>query len=101
MAAKNKGGAPKGNNNARRAKLWRAALERALARAVKKGDRTVERGLDPIADAVVRQAMAGEKDAWAEIANRLDGRHVTPIAGDDEVPLIPESIEVILVKPKK
>lgn len=92
-------GAPKGNTNARRGHMWRDALERALARAVKSGSKTVERGLDPIADKVVGNALNGDRDSWQEIANRLDGKHTTVLANDDDNPLVPDEIVVRLVRP--
>jgi len=94
------GGAPQGNSNAKRAKLWRAALERALARAVKKGSKTVEKGLDPIADKVVANALNGDSESWKEIANRLDGKHTTVLANDEDNPLVPDEIVVRVVRPK-
>lgn len=65
-------GAPKGNQNGRKAKRWENALTRALARVAE--GKGFEAGLDPIADKVVAQAMAGDRGAWQEIANRLDGK---------------------------
>jgi hypothetical protein len=93
--------APKGNNNAGKGKQWREALERALARSVKGKVKSIENGLDPIANIVVRNALNGDREAWQEIANRLDGRPVTPIAGDEDVPLFPTDINVHVVKPGK
>ena len=91
-------GAPKGNTNAKRGHLWRDALERALARQVKDGDKTIEKGLDPIADKVVKAAVNGEKDAWQEIANRLDGKHAQAItlAGDEDKPVITRIERVVI-----
>jgi hypothetical protein len=66
-------GAPKGNQNGRKAKRWENALTRALARI--SAGKGFEAGLDPIADKVVSLAINGDKDAWQEIANRLDGKH--------------------------
>lgn len=42
--------------------------------------------------------MEGEKEAWQEIANRLDGKPAQVITGEDG-PLIPASISVTFVKP--
>lgn len=74
-------GAQPGNQNARKAKLWEQALKRALARAA---GSTVDAGLDKIADKVVAQAMNGDKDAWDEIAVRIDGKPAQAIIGGDE-----------------
>lgn len=73
--------APIGNQNAVKAKQWQKALERALARAGTEG--TIESGLAPIADTVVKLARAGDKDAWREIGDRLDGKPAQAITGED------------------
>ncbi len=46
--------------------------------------------LRKIAETVVTQALAGNKDAWKEIGDRLDGRAVQPIAGDVDLNLTVE-----------
>lgn len=76
--------APLGNQNAAKGKRWQKALERALAHA---GEGDVDNGLLPIAKAVVVAAMAGDKDAWKEIGDRLDGKPSQTIQGDAENPL--------------
>lgn len=75
-------GAPVGNQNAKKAKLWEGALKRALARAAG----SVELGLDKIADNCVAEALTGDKDARVEIACRMDGKpaQAVTVAGDDE-----------------
>jgi len=73
-----------GNQYAAKAKRWQKALERALARA---GDGDVDSGLNPIADQVVSAAMAGDRDAWREIGDRLDGKPAQAIIGDPDNPL--------------
>lgn len=65
-----RGGQP-GNRNAVRAKLYRDALKRALAR---KGDGEIEKGLNKVADRLVAEALKGEGWAIREIGDRLDGR---------------------------
>jgi hypothetical protein len=62
--------APLGNNNAGKAKRWQKALERALARSY--GD--VDSGLTEIAAIVVESASKGDREAWTEIGNRIDGK---------------------------
>lgn len=87
-------GAQPGNQNARKAKIWEQALKRALARA---SNATVDAGLDKIADTVVSQAMEGNKDAWQEIGQRLDGKVPQAlIGGDDED--APIKVEQILIR---
>lgn len=68
-------GAPNGNKNAIRGKVWRDALDKAIKQYVNKKN-GIERGqaLFKIATGVVEMALAGNKDAIQEIGNRLDGR---------------------------
>lgn len=68
-------GAPLGNQNA--SKQWKKSLEKALARL---GGSDVESGLAIIADKVVNSAAAGDKDAWKDIADRLDGKPAQSVA---------------------
>jgi hypothetical protein len=77
-------GAPVGNTNGAKAKRWQKAIERALARAG--GD--IDAGLAPIADSVVAAARSGDKDAWREIGDRLDGKPAQTIQGDDNAPIV-------------
>lgn len=72
-------GAPKGNKNASKAKDWEHTLRRVLTSfelTNEKGEITLKRGeaLRKIAEQCVLQALAGDKDARQEIANRLDGK---------------------------
>lgn len=62
--------AAKGNRYAAKAKRWEEALLKALARSAG----SIEAGLAPIADNVVKFALAGDKDAIRELADRIDGR---------------------------
>jgi hypothetical protein len=71
--------APIGNQNAIKAKRWQKALERALARL---GAGDVDMGLNGIADRVVSLAQAGDKDAWKEIGDRLDGKPAQSVSID-------------------
>jgi hypothetical protein len=90
-------GAPVGNQNASRAKKWREAIMRALAR--KSG--TVELGLDAAADKLATLAIDdGDKWALEEIGNRLDGRPAQALIGgdDDDPPLKFQKVERVLVR---
>lgn len=90
-------GAPLGNQNGAKAKRWQKALERALARA---SNKDVDSGLDEIADQVVNRARAGDKDAWKEVADRMDGKvpqgleHSGPDGGQIE-----QSLAVTFIDP--
>ena len=79
--------APAGNQNAKKAKRWASALDRALARAGE--GQGFEAGLDRVADQVVAAALTGDKDAWKEIGDRQDGKvaQSLTVAGDPENPL--------------
>lgn len=73
---KNRGGAPLGNQNARKPKEWQAALKWAL----KKYERgSVKQGmaLREIAMGCVERALAGDEFSIKEIGNRLDGKPAT------------------------
>ena len=90
---------PLGNQNAKKGKRWRDALWKALARYssddVKSGE-----ALDKVAEKGVICALAGDKDAWNEIGNRLDGKPAQAIIGGegDDPPLVIRGI-VELVRP--
>lgn len=102
-------GAPVGNQNRSKHRRWRDALERSLARLADAVDeenyeleRGIMRGLDLVADRVVQQACDGQKDAWLEIANRLDGRPVQALAVEDETDdtALPTRIELRVIRPQ-
>jgi hypothetical protein len=88
--------APEGNKNAAKGKKWQKALEKALARI---GDGDMEVGLSKVADKVVAAAADGDKDAWKDIADRLDGKpaQTTTLAGDPDNPLVIDKIERVIV----
>jgi hypothetical protein len=79
------GGAPLGNQNAVRAKRWREAILRALARA---SGKDIDAGLDAAADKLVALAHSGDKWALEELGNRVDGKPPQAIVGDDDSPPI-------------
>lgn len=80
-------GAPIGNQNAAKAKEWELALKRAMAR---KANGDFRGTLDEIAAVVVDAALMGEKDAWREVADRMDGKPAQgmTVSGDPEKPLV-------------
>lgn len=77
-------GAPLGNQNA--SKQWKKSIEKALARL---GNSDIDAGLAIIADKVVKSAAEGDKDAWKDIADRLDGKPAQSVtlSGDEENPV--------------
>lgn len=79
-------GAPVGNQNGAKAKEWAQSLQRAMARRAE-GDFRVT--LAEIADVVVGKALDGDKDAWREIADRMDGKtaQAVTVGGDAENPI--------------
>jgi hypothetical protein len=89
--------APVGNQNAKRAAKWRDALERALS--ARDGDKPGST-LFHIADRAIGEALAGDKDARAEIANRLDGKPAQSVTlgNEDGEPFKVQGI-VDLVRP--
>lgn len=94
-------GAPVGNQNAKKAKRWQDALVKALARFESaEGQIAAGQALDKIAEMVVMKALGGDKDAIAEIGNRLDGKPAQAIVGGDEddPPLMVKGV-IELVRP--
>jgi len=76
--------APEGNHNYVKGKRWKKALEKALARI---GEGDIDVGLSKVADKVISAAAEGDRDAWKEVSERMDGKTATVIAGDEENPL--------------
>ena len=86
-------GAQPGNQNAAKARKWRAAIQRALAR--KSG--SVDSGLDTAADKLVTLMHEGDKWAIDHVADRLDGKVPQAIIGGDEDDA-PVRVEQILIR---
>lgn len=74
------GGAPLGNQNARKAKLWNQALERALTKRGKGDmiaalDELAEKFLDAVEEMTIPTEKRGPSIAgFSELADRLDGK---------------------------
>ena len=93
-------GAPVGNQNGRKAKLWADAIKRALAKLGPEGERTVEAGLSRLADKLIAAAEAGDPWALKEIGDRLDGKpaQALQVDGDGEGGAIKHALEVRFVE---
>jgi hypothetical protein len=86
-------GAPVGNKNAAKAKVWAAAINRALERR-KPADERVK-AIDELADKLLGLCFDGDLAALKELGDRLDGKAVQVIGGDDENPI---SIREIVIR---
>jgi hypothetical protein len=92
-----KGGQP-GNQNAARAKVWRAAIERALdRRSASRTDGIKE--IDALADELIKLVAAGDLGALKEFGDRIDGKPSQAIGGDDDLPPIQVKGVIELVRP--
>lgn len=67
------GGAPKGNQNARKGKLWTQAIERALKKRSKSKTDMIE-ALDDIAEKLLAACDNGDLSALKELGDRLEGK---------------------------
>lgn len=96
--------APVGNQNAKKAKRWEDALNKALARfCTEDGKIRAGQALDKIAETVVIKALAGDKDSIVEIGNRLDGKpaQALTVSGEEDGPAIKQSIEFHVIDHSK
>ena len=70
--------APKGNNNAAKAKIWSAAIMRAL----EKRSRTERKKIiDSIADALIDKCLERDLPAIKEFGDRVEGKVPQAIEG--------------------
>lgn len=90
-------GAPVGNQNAARAKVWRAAIMRALERRKPADERIA--AIDELADKLIELVSLGDLGALKEFGDRLDGKPAQAIVGDDDGPPIRVEGRIKLVKP--
>jgi hypothetical protein len=91
-------GAPVGNQNAAKAKVWHAAILRALDKRGA-GDRV--KALDELAGKLLDLVATGDLSALKEFGDRLDGKPAQAVAvsGDGEGGAIPLSLSVGYVDP--
>jgi hypothetical protein len=86
-------GAPKGNQNAVKAKIWSDRLKQQIE----------ERKLWPkLADALLEKALEGDVAAIKEVGDRVEGKVAQRIeaTGADGGPLTHKLVEVLIVDPK-
>ena len=65
-------GAPTGNQNAAKAKVWSAAIGRALDRRIPADKRI--KAIDELADKLLDECYTGSLSALQELGNRLEGK---------------------------
>jgi hypothetical protein len=87
--------APLGNQNAARAKVWRAAIMRALERR-KPADERIQ-AIDELADQLIGLVAQGDLGALKEFGDRLDGKPAQAIGGDDDLPPIRSVTRIELI----
>jgi hypothetical protein len=87
-------GAPIGNQNATRGRVWRQAIERALERRSKsRADGIAE--IDALADQLLTLVAQGDLQALKEFGDRIEGRPAQTIGGDPENPLEVKGLAVL------
>lgn len=80
----NRGGGQPGNQNASKAKVWSAAIMRALDRRVAANERI--KAIDELADVFLAKCFEGDSWALGELGNRLEGKcHQTVGNAEGEV----------------
>ena len=80
------GGAPQGNQNAAKAKIWHAAIMRALR---KRSRSDALEALDELAEKLLEKVSEGDLPALKEFGDRLDGKPAQAIigGGEDDPPI--------------
>lgn len=76
-------GAPVGNQNAAKAKLWTAAISRALDKRAG-GDKV--KALDELAEKFLTACDEGDLSAFKELGDRLEGKPAQTFGGDPDLP---------------
>jgi len=65
-------GAPLGNTNNTKGKMWTDAIKRAIARRAK--DHTIDGGLNELADEFLEAVSKGDAWAFKELGDRVEGK---------------------------
>lgn len=91
------GGAPIGNQNAAKAKIWHAAIMRALR---KRSRSDALEALDELAEKLLEKVSEGDLPALKEFGDRLDGKPAQAIigGGEDDPPIKIKGV-IDLVRP--
>ena len=88
-------GAPVGNKNAAKAKVWHGAIMRALERR-KPADERLQ-AIDELADKLLNLVATGDLAALKEFGDRLDGKPAQAIiGGDEDDPAIKTVSEIVI-----
>ena len=77
-------GAPKGNQNAVKAKKWTDAIERALEKRSRIDQKAA---LDDLAEKLLEKCAEGDLQALKELGDRLEGKPAQSVVGDPENPI--------------
>jgi hypothetical protein len=88
-------GAPVGNQNAAKAKVWTAAINRALERRKPADERL--KAIDELADKLLEECAKGDLAALKELGDRLEGKVPQGIIGGgaDDPPI---TVREILIR---
>jgi len=89
-------GAPKGNKNAANAKLWNAAIHRALDQKTRLEGKEA---LDTLAMELIKKCEEGDLSALKEFGDRIEGKSAQSInvGGQADNPL--KTINEVLITP--
>lgn len=92
-------GAPIGNKNAAKAKVWHGAIMRALQKRSKTDQLEA---LDDIAERLIDACSNGDLPALKELGDRLDGKpgQQIELSGTDGGPVQFEHFERLIIDPK-
>jgi hypothetical protein len=87
--------APLGNQNAAKAKVWHAAILRALERRQPADQRI--KAIDELADKLLDLVAAGDLPALKEFGDRMDGKpgQQVTLSGDADAPIAIAKIELV------
>lgn len=84
-------GAPTGNQNAHKGRIWTDAIRMALCRKNRKR-------LKKLAETLVQKAEEGDMTALREVGDRLEGKPAQAITGPDGGVLEIRTIERVIIR---